>query len=333
MNRFLFALTAAIVCHTASADYSQHPKAQQLAQELATTGLYSQAEVLEILRHTQKNPALIQTERTAPERTRTWPEYRAIFMDQSRKTKGLAFMRQYYPELARAQREYGVPPQIVTAIIGVETRYGGYTGPHRVIDSLATQGFDHPTRSPFFYSELKNYFLLCKEKQLDPFVQKGSYAGAMGLSQFMPSNYRKLGLDYDHSGSVDLWTQADAIGSTAHYLKKYQPLIAGRGNGWLAGQAVAFPVHVADLPANIPVNQKYPTHNWASLAPHVRGLDVRLLDNQAVGLIRLETGDKPEYWLALPNFYVIMSYNPRAYYAMAVFQLSQALLRAELDLG
>ncbi len=331
MNRICIALILALLAAPAAADYSQHPKASLLAQELAASGLYRPDEVLAILRETRQNPKLIQTERTAPERTRTWPEYRAIFMDESRLVNGLRFLREHYPELSRAQRETGVPAHVVTAIIGVETRYGGYTGPHRVIDSLATQGFDHPSRSDFFYSELKNYLLLCKEMRLDPFAQKGSYAGAMGLSQFMPSNYRKLALDYDADGQINLWTRPDAIGSTANYLKRYQPEIAGRGHGWQAGEAVAFPVEVVNLPAGLPVNQKNPTHRWADLSAHVRGLDLRLLPEQPVGLIRLDGADHAEYWLALPNFYAIMSYNPRAYYAMAVYQLSLALLKADLD--
>ncbi len=332
MIRLSLTLAIALFSSALLADYSQHPKAKLLAAELQAGGHYSQQEVLEILREAVKNPVLIQNERKAPERTRTWPEYRRIFMDDSRITNGAKFLRQYYPELARAQREFGLPPQIITAIIGVETRYGGYTGPHRVIDSLATQGFDHPTRSPFFYSELKNFLLLCKEKNLDPFEPKGSYAGAMGLSQFMPSNYRKLALDYDNDGVVNLWSEADAIGSTAQYLVEYQRQISKLGDGWQAGEAVAFPVDIVALPKKFAVNQKSAKYSWAELAPYVSGLKTRLLANQAVGVIRLETGATPEYWLALPNFYAILSYNPRAYYAMAVYQLSQALLRAQLDL-
>ncbi|MGJ8668719.1 MAG: lytic murein transglycosylase B [Oceanococcus sp.] len=332
MIRYCFVFTIALLSTTLHADYSQHPKAKQLAAELEASGSYSAEDVLEVLRKTHKNPALIQTERKAPERTRTWPEYRSIFMDDSRIKNGVRFLRKYYPELSRAQREFGLPPQIVAAIIGVETRYGGYTGPHRVIDSLATQGFDHPSRSPYFYSELKNYFLLCKENKLNPFEQKGSYAGAMGLSQFMPSNYRKLALDYDQNGVVNLWSEADAIGSTAHYLQQYQVQISKLGNGWQVGEAVAFPVQIDALPEKFLSNQKTASYSWAALAPYVDGLETRLLADQAVGIIKLDTGASPEYWLALPNFYVIMSYNPRAFYAMAVFQLSQALLRADLAL-
>ena len=248
-------------------------------------------------------------------------------MDQSRIRNGQKFMRDEYPYLARATSEYGVPAHIITAIIGVETRYGGYTGPHRVIDSLATMGFDHPRRGEFFYSELKNYFLMCKEMRLDPFAQLGSYAGAMGLSQFMPSNYRKLGLDYDANGVVNLWTRPDAIGSAANYLKNYQ----GAGLGWRAGEAVAFPIQFKQLPADILTNQKAPTHDWAQLAPLAPNFDVKLLPTQPVGIIELKTTGASSYWLALPNFYSIMSYNPRAYYAMAVYQLSQAILAGHAE--
>ena len=330
MIRYALGFCATLYSCLVWADYSHHPKAQKLSKELAASGHYSQQEVLDILRQTVKNPLLIQTERKAPERTRTWPEYRAIFMDTPRIQAGLNFMDEYYPTLSRAQREFGVPAPVVTAIIGVETRYGGYTGPHRVIDSLATQGFDHPSRSPFFYSELKNYFLLCKELGLDPFAQKGSYAGAMGLAQFMPSNYRKLALDYDNNGRVDLWSERDAIGSAAHYLQQYQVQISKLGDGWQRGEAVAFPVQLKKLPQKFLLNQKSAQYSWAELSPFISGLKTRLEASQAVGIIRLDTANEPEYWLALPNFYVIMSYNPRPYYAMAVFQLSQALLQAQL---
>lgn len=326
MMRIMLKLSLALWATQALADYSQHPKAIQLADELAATGQYSRAEVLQLLSQAQRNPKLIETERTAPERTRTWPEYRSIFMDAKRIANGVRFMREHYPALARASGEYGVPAHVITAIIGVETLYGGYTGPHPVIDSLATQGFDHPTRTPFFYNELKEYFLLCRDMGFDPLAQKGSYAGAMGLSQFMPSNYRRLGLDYDGDGQVNLWSSSDAIGSVANYLKNFR----GSNTGWRAGEAVAFPVKVTSLPDKLPLNQKSPSHTWAAIRPHVEDLEVTLEATQPVGLLALDTGDGQEYWLALPNFYSILSYNPRTYYAMAVFQVSQAIAAASL---
>lgn len=326
MMRVTFTVLSLVLAPCVLADYSSHPKAAQLANELAATGEYTRAEVLDVLRKAQRNPKLIESERKAPERTRTWPEYRSIFMDGSRVANGVRFLRKHYPSLARASAEYGVPKHVIAAIIGVETLYGGYTGPHPVIDSLATQGFDHPTRTPFFFSELKEYFLLCREMGFDPLAQKGSYAGAMGLSQFMPSNYRRLGLDYDGDGRVNLWSPSDAIGSVANYLKNFR----GTNTGWRAGEAVAFPVKVSSLPEGVAVNQKTPTHTWAALSTHVEELPVTLEATQAVGLLALQTGAEPEYWLALPNFYSILSYNPRTYYAMAVFQVSQAIAAADL---
>lgn len=326
MMRIALLTPLMVFAGAALADYSTHPKAAVLADELAATGTYTRAEVLSVLRQAEKNPKLIENERTAPEKTRTWPEYRSIFMVQKRIDDGVRFMREHYPALARATGEYGVPAHVITAIIGVETLYGGYTGPHPVIDSLTTQGFDHPTRTPFFFSELKEYFLLCREMGFDPLAQKGSYAGAMGLSQFMPSNYRRLGLDYDGDGQVNLWSPSDAIGSVANYLKNFR----GTNTGWRAGEAVAFPVNVHDLPQDFTVNQKTPTHTWAAVSAYVRNLPVRLDATQPVGLLELETGEEPQYWLALPNFYSILSYNPRTYYAMAVFQMSQAVAAANL---
>lgn len=315
-----------LLCTSVQADYSAHPKAAGLIDELVGSGHYSKGELLRILREARQNPKLIETEQKAPEKTRTWPEYRAIFLDDWRIRKGAEYLRTHRETFARAQASYGIPPALVAAIIGVETRYGGYTGPHRVLDSLATQGFDHPTRSTFFFSELKHFLLLCKEHGFDPLQLQGSYAGAMGLSQFMPSNYRHLGLDYDANGAVDLWDNHDAIGSAANYLVNFQ---SGK-RAWQANQSVAFPVQVRTLDG-IEINSKYPQYRWGDLKAQISGLAVALDDEQAVGLIELDLGASKAYWLGLPNFYSIMSYNPRVYYAMAVFQLSEAIAAAALQ--
>ncbi len=307
----------------ASADYSTHPKAAGLIDELVASGGYQRAELVALLRAAQRRPALIESERKAPEKTRTWPEYRAIFLQPDRIEGGVAYLREHADSFERAEARFGVPAALIAAIIGVETRYGGYTGPHRVLDSLATQGFEHPSRSPFFFSEFREFLLLCKERDLDPLTVSGSYAGAMGLPQFMPSNYRRLALDFDNNGEINLWTPADAIGSAGHYLTRY----LGEGRDWQRGQPVAYPVDLK-RPETLDFNARRPEQRWAELRDQVSGLPAALRPEQAVGLLSLDRGQDQEYWLALPNFYSIMSYNPRVYYAMAVHQLSQAIASA-----
>lgn len=307
------------------ADYSEHPRAGELIRELSREGLYSEAELRAILRDARKNPKLIEAEQTAPEKTRTWPEYRGIFVKPERIKAGQRFLDDHADSLLRMHRDHGVPAELVTAIIGVETLYGAYTGPHRILDSLATQGFDHPSRTPFFFSELKEFLRLSKEKGWDPREPKGSYAGAMGMAQFMPSNYRRLALDFDADGEIDLWQPSDAIGSIANYLRHY----VGRDQGWRRGEAVAYPVKIADT-RNLVFNKKSATSQWKDLRPRLTGTLPKLSPDQPVGLIALDLGDgQTQHWLALPNFYAILSYNPRPYYAMAVWHLAEAIAGRE----
>ncbi len=312
-----------LVSLSAAADYSTHPKALGLIEELVSSGRYQREELIALLQAAQRRPALVESERKAPEKTRTWPEYRAIFLQSDRIDGGVAYLRKHAASFKEAEARFGVPAPLIAAIIGVETRYGGYTGPHRVLDSLATQGFEHPSRSVFFFNEFREFLLLCKEHDLDPLTVSGSYAGAMGLPQFMPSNYRRLALDFDDDGEINLWTPADAIGSAGHYLTRY----LGQGRDWQRGQPVAFPVSLKRRDG-LEFNTRQPAQRWRELHEQVSGLPDPLRPDQAVGLLSLDLGEAQEYWLALPNFYSIMSYNPRVYYAMAVHQLSQAIASA-----
>lgn len=305
----------------ALADYRDHPRANEFRNRLMAEG-FSRAELDALLADAQRNPKLVQAEQQSAERTKTWPEYLAIFLRDDRIRAGVDFWRTHAATLERARRDYGVPPEYIVAIIGVETRYGGYTGPHRILDSLATQGFDHPTRSPFFFNELVEFIQLSREHDIDPRTAKGSYAGAMGLSQFMPSNYRRLAQDYDGDGRVDLWTPVDAIGSTAHYLVHYR----GPGRGWQANA----PVLVAALgtpDADTPRNRSRIESRYGDFVPTLTAIPAIALTAEA-GLIALDYGDREEYWFGLTNFYNLMAYNPRVYYAMAVYRLARAIADA-----
>lgn len=255
---------------------------------------------------------------TAPATIKPWVEYRASFINPLRIDGGVEFWKQYAPVLKRAEQEYGVPQEIIIAVIGVETLYGRRAGRFRTLDALTTLAFDYPRRAEFFRSELAQYLLLAREQNFNLLEIKASYAGALGIPQFMPSSYRKYAVDFNGNGKVDILNEPeDAIGSVANYLKQY---------GWKTGEPVAqlaalgneaFPV-ISDTPRSLTV--------WADAGirpvanPQGATLPAWLLD------FTVETGK--EYWLVYNNFRVITLYNNSNFYAMSVFQLSEALRTA-----
>jgi len=309
----------------ASADYGSHPKAAALLERLRQEHGFSAAELDSVraaLTEAQRLPQLVEMEQKAPERTETWSRYSSR-IDQSRIDGGVAVLRDQQPFLDRAEEEFGVPPAVIAAILGIETRYGRITGNIRVLDALATQGFEHPTRSAFFASELEHFFVFCRDFRRDPAAIKGSYAGAMGAAQFMPSNYRRLSLDYDGENGRDLWTLPDAVGSIGHYFMRYRP-----SQAWRRGEPLIIPARLlAPLPAGTEVNGKATAYNaGALLRAGWLAVDVALPPDTPVGIIQLPLDDgSQEYWLALHNFYTVMTYNPRTFYAMAVAQLAQRI--------
>lgn len=254
-----------------------------------------------------------------PAEGKPWYQYRPIFIKQSRIQGGVDFWQQHEATLARAEQIYGIPPQIIIAIIGVETRYGQHTGNYRVLDSLSTLAFHYPPRSSFFLSELEQFLLLAREEQIDPTSVKGSYAGAMGQPQFISSSYRRYAVDFDGDGKRDLWNNTDdVIGSVAHYFYKH---------GWRPGQPIAFPVEVKGKQYQRLVDKgikpetalkQFKRHGIKVPAGYISDYDAALLE------FELEQGH--EYWAGLKNFYVITRYNHSALYAMAVYQLSEEIV-------
>lgn len=253
------------------------------------------------------------------EKTKPWHEYRAIFLDDQRINNGVIFWQTYQTQLALAERQYGVPAEIIIAILGVETRYGRVTGNDKVMEALATIAFAYPKRAAFFRKELEHYLLLTREEGIDPLALTGSYAGAMGLAQFMPSSYRSYAVDFDGDGRRDLWQNpADAIGSIAHYLSQHR---------WQPGDPIAIGATVegdayqkfirADLkPPQYSVKQLQSNNVFPSvpLTPADQQRQAMLLEfNGQQGM---------EYWLGFNNFYVITRYNHSPLYAMAVYHLS-----------
>lgn len=301
--------------------YAGHARSADLLRALEQQYGFSAEELLAVrtaLSVAQRLPKLVEQEQKAPEKTETWTQYSRRINDK-RIEGGLQLLRDHAASLERAEAEFGVPAPVIAAILGVETMYGRITGSVRVLDSLATQGFDHPTRSPFFFSELTEYFAFCRDFGFAPEVPLGSYAGAMGAAQFMPSNYRRLTVDYDGDGRRDLWTMADAIGSIGRYFNEYRPSMA-----WRRGEPLIVRARLErELPPQLERNGKQPNTSIGALAAAGVVAEIPLPPQTAAGLIELPLDDgSKEYWIGLSNFYGVMTYNPRIFYAMAVSQLA-----------
>lgn len=253
-----------------------------------------------------------------PAERKPWYEYRKIFIREKRIARGVKFWKAHAAPLSRAAELFGVPPEIVVAIIGVESFYGAYRGRFRVLDSLATLGFRYPKRSKFFLSELESFLLLTGEEHLDARRVKGSYAGAMGIAQFISSSYRHYAVDFDGNGARDLIdSPEDAIGSIANYLA---------GHGWRADSAIAIRAEVDGDAFRKVVEQGLKPHSTLN---SIRSHGVRIpavVDGDELGaLLEFETANGHEYWVGLTNFYVITRYNHSRLYALAVYQLARRI--------
>jgi membrane-bound lytic murein transglycosylase B len=310
------------------AGYDRHPNAWLLLKNLEADYDFSEAELDEVeqsLAVAQRMAKLVEFEQKAKEKTLDWNAYRAIHVNEANVARGVEFLNSHRDLLARAEADFGLPPTVVAGILGVETKFGIFANPHRVLDALATQGFEHPTRSAFFFSELTEFFALCRELGFHPPAVMGSYAGAMGFAQFMPSNYRRLALDFDGNGLTDLWAMPDAIGSIANYLVRY-----GGDAGYRRGAPLIVPARLGKgVPAAVPVNPRKPTHTYADFGKLGITAAIELPPGEAVGLIELPLADGGrEYWIGLHNFFAVMTYNPRTFYAMSVAQLAGTLQQA-----
>lgn len=281
-----------------------------------------------ILKQVRHTPAVIRLVRPAPAgKTRNWQAYRARIIRPARIAKGAQFWRQHKKALARAETVYGVPPEIIVGILGVETIYGRYKGNFRILDALATLAFDYPEhprrndRLALFRKELENTLLLCAEQDMDPLALKGSYAGAIGWPQFLPSSIRQYAVDFDGNGKIDLENSpVDAIGSIAHFLARH---------GWKKGEPAVFPATLNTDPA--PASALAGQSLAATLTPKAlkkagvttpKALPGHLL----FGLVDLQNGAEPtEYWLGTDNFFAITRYNRSYFYAMSVIDLGKAV--------
>lgn len=255
-----------------------------------------------------------------PAESKPWREYRPIFVTESRISEGVAFWQENAEALARAAERYGVDPAVIVAIIGVETRYGRHKGGYRVVDALATLGFNYPPRGEFFRKELEQFLLLAREENLDPLQPLGSYAGAMGRPQFIPSSFRAYAIDFSGDGFRDLWSNnRDAIGSVANYFARH---------GWQRGEPVALrarPEGDAFRRLIAPSDSPKAARTLGEMRRAGMSLDANLPDDAPAALFELEGAEGAEYWIGLGNFYVITRYNHSVLYALAVHQLSEAI--------
>ena len=308
---------------TSRVHYDSNPRTQSFIDRMVTQHDFDRGRLEKLFRQAERRDDILELMSKPAEKRLQWYQYRKIFLTQSRIDGGVAFWRQHAGALRDAARVFGVDPQIIIAIIGVETRYGSNTGRHRVIDALSTLAFDYPARSPFFTSELEQYLLLGREEKLDLLATTGSYAGAMGYSQFIPSSYREYAVDFDGDGKRDLWhSPRDIIASVANYF--HLP-------GWQPGQPVAVPaqVHTADgkLQAILDLGVE-PHTTLGALRKDGISPQRKYPDDLPAALLRYEQEDAPEYWLGFRNFYVITRYNHSPLYAMAVYQLSEEIRKA-----
>lgn len=274
-------------------------------------------ELTSIFNRVKLQPQIIEAiER--PYEAKPWPQYRGVFLTPERTAAGVKFWRTHAKDLARAEKQYGVPANIIVAILGVETYYGQRQGNYRVIDALSTLAFNYPSRAPFFRNELTEYLLLTREHKLDPFSLMGSYAGAIGQPQFMPSSYRHYAVDFSGHGRSDLRNNTtDVIGSVANYFKQH---------GWQYQAPVIQPATIlGNHPRQLDTSARVPNYSLAQLS-HLGIKPKHHAPNaHKVGVVVLEDRGGAPLWIAYPNFYVITRYNTSKQYAMAVYELSEAI--------
>lgn len=308
-------LMGVVVVSTAQAmDFND--EIERFVQETVAETQLPEASIRQWLDQAQYQQSIIDA-MTRPAEGKPWHQYRPIFIKAKRIELGRAFLKQHAETLKRAEDKFGVPAEIITAIIGVETYYGGNTGSYKVLDALATLGFHYPKRGAFFRKQLKAYFVLSQKQQLPVAELKGSYAGAMGYGQFIPTSYRDFAIDFDGDERADILNSVDdAIGSVANYLSRHK---------WKAGEPIAA---LADLPVPKQASMNKglkPDVTIAELEQQAWRWPHQQSANEKVKLIGLDQKKAKEWWIAHHNFYVITRYNHSALYAMAVFQLSQAI--------
>ncbi len=304
-------------------DFANNPVAAQFIDKMVAKHGFDRQQLQEILSQAKRLDYVLRLmDRQAPTGlpptgpTGAWLRYKKQFITPDNVQNGVVFWNQYQDALNRAYQVYGVPPEIIVGIIGVETRWGRVMGKTRILDALATLSFSYPRRAEYFSSELETFLLMARSESDDPLDLKGSFAGAMGYGQFMPSSYKQYAVDFNGDGHINLWDPVDAIGSVANYFKQH---------GWVSGDLVAVQALGQAPGLENGFKTKYSVSQLAAagLTP-----TQPLGNHQQASLLRLDVGTGYEYWYGLPNFYTITRYNHSTHYAMAVWQLGLAVAQA-----
>lgn len=309
-------------------DFANNPNAQQFIDKMVNKHGFDRQQLQEILSQAKRLDSLLRLmDNQAPTTSvkppsgpnGAWLRYRKKFITPDNVQNGVVFWNQYEDALNRAWQVYGVPPEIIVGIIGVETRWGRVMGKTRILDALATLSFNYPRRAEYFSGELETFLLMARDEQDDPLNLKGSFAGAMGYGQFMPSSYKQYAVDFSGDGHINLWDPVDAIGSVANYFKAH---------GWVKGDQVAVMANgqAPGLPNGFKTKYSISQLAAAGLTPQQP-----LGNHQQASLLRLDVGTGYQYWYGLPNFYTITRYNHSTHYAMAVWQLGQAVALARVQ--
>jgi membrane-bound lytic murein transglycosylase B len=314
-------LGAALLCagsKPAAAIDVKRADVKEFIAHLAGTSSFTKHQLRKLMKAAKSQPSIIEAMDRPAEKAKPWFEYRPIFLTERRIREGTDFWIAHRQALDEASIRSGVAPEYLAAILGVETYYGRLTGSYRVLDALTTLAFDYPARAKFFRDELEQFLLLTRDARLDPLAVKGSYAGAMGAPQFMPSNYRRFAVDADADGRVDLWTNwQDVCASVGNYLKEH---------GWNAGEPVLSEASVeADKAAEFDGRKLALSETVASL--HTKGVSFEsTLPAEAPALlIAVDEAEGVRWRVGYNNFYVITRYNHSALYAMAVYDLAAAV--------
>jgi membrane-bound lytic murein transglycosylase B len=284
-------------------------------KEMVATHQFNEAALTELFNRVELKGDVIK-KISKPSEGLPWYKYRKIFLTDARIKGGVKFWQENAEKLATVEQQYGVPAEIIVAILGVETLYGQHTGQYRVIDALSTLAFAYPPRSQFFRSELEQFLLLCREEKIDPLTPTGSYAGAMGMPQFMPSSYRHYAIDYNRDNKRDIWHDPDdVIASIANYFVQHK---------WQRGYPIAALVTETEEKQQLSPSLKQ-TLRMPELQSGSLKIQLPLISTTKAKIVAFEQEHGEESWAGLDNFYVITRYNHSPLYAMAVYQLSLAI--------
>ncbi len=321
MNRIAVFLLGFLAAPVLASSYADRPEVEAFARDLMQRHGFVERELKLVFSKAQRLEPVLEAISRPAERVRPWEDYRAALLTERRIAEGVAFWKRHRGTLGRAQARFGVAPEYVVAIIGVETYYGKNTGSWRVVDALATLAFDYPPRARFFRSELEQYLLLAREAGVDVFSMRGSYAGAIGIPQFMPSSLRRYAVDFDRSGAIDLQrSTADAVGSVGNFLKAH---------GWQRDADAAVEARVSgDAWRAFADGSIEPRHSLGALRQAGVEFDSPRPAGATAALVELPSARAGAYRVVLRNFYVLTRYNRSNLYAAAVTDLAGELRKA-----